>query len=144
MQEVLVSCQRARLRWRAEVGGLKGFSCKDFSRFSFKCFQGDKSCFPWSRNTCSGWMPGKQLHHGEVLLEGGVKGGLRQRPGHRRHRTFRASWNWKILRCSYNSFRRLRLSLSFHFLHFPLRFICSFGSEPVPRGHQQLLLLKCN
>ena len=28
MQEVLVSCQRARLRWRGEVGGLKYFSFK--------------------------------------------------------------------------------------------------------------------
>ena len=85
MQEVLVSCQRARLRWRGEVGGLK--------YFSFKCFQ---SCFPWSRNTCSGWMPGKQLHHREVLLEGGVKGGLCQRPGHWRHWALGASWDWEI------------------------------------------------
>ena len=28
MQEVLVSCRRARLRWRGEVGGLKYFSFK--------------------------------------------------------------------------------------------------------------------
>ena len=102
----------------------------------FKSFQ---SCLPWSTNTCSGWMPGKQLHHGEVLLEGGVKGGLCQRPGHRRHWTLGASCGWNIYSCSENSFRWLRLSLYSHLLYFPLRFICSFGSEPVPRGHQQLL-----
>ena len=34
MQEVLVSCQRARLRWRGEVGGLEGFSFKCFQVFS--------------------------------------------------------------------------------------------------------------
>ena len=91
--------------------------------------------FMFSQKSTSSRMSREQLHHREVLLERGVKGGLGERsPWHRRHWTFGPACNYYWLEQVLKIIKKNYFRVEHIFLYFQLRFICSFGSEPVPLG----------